>query len=195
MEKDTFDILSDAISDVGYWRWWIAEDDRIQLEFGGVQLLNSDTLDKNSTSAIIALRFSENVLLKFYDNEAENQWHIQLQEDKIEPFTVDYDFFRFNNPDSINEIEKEYKNQIVIKESEGISELKNVLAFKAGDVAVITGGNDFCVVDANGKIDEETIWERSRLWGIFWRDYWKKRDTDDPYNKDYACEATIPVKE
>ena len=195
MKKDTFDILSDAISDVGYWRWWIAEDDRIQLEFGGVQLLNNDTLDKDSTSAIIALRFSENVLLKFYDNEEENEWYIKLQEDKIEPFPVDYDFFEFNNLDSINGIEEEYKNQIVIKESNRISELKNILAFKAGNVAVIAGGDNFCVVDANGEMDEETIGERSRLWGIFWRDYWKKRDTDESYNKDYACEVTIPVNE
>lgn len=87
----------------------------------------------------------------------ECQWHIKLQEDEIEPFTVDYDFFRFNHLDSVNDIEKEFTNQIVI--------------------------------------DEEKINERHKLWWIFWRDYWKKRNSDEPYNRDYACEVTIPLEE
>lgn len=194
MQKETFDILSSAISDVGYWRWWIVDDDLVQLEFGGVQLLNNDTLNKSSKSAIIALRFFENTLLKFYNNEEENNWHIKLQENKIEPFTVDCDFFYFNNYDSINIIDKGYKNKIIIKDVNKLCESKNILTFKAGNVAVIAGGDNFCVVDGNGNIGEEEILQRNKMWWIYWKDYWEKKDTGEAYNEDYVCEVTIPIK-
>jgi hypothetical protein len=39
LHPDHLDILADAISDVGYWRRWVADlPERVELEFGGVQL-------------------------------------------------------------------------------------------------------------------------------------------------------------
>ncbi len=38
MNKDTLDILADAISDVGSWRWWLIKDDMIHLKFCDAQL-------------------------------------------------------------------------------------------------------------------------------------------------------------
>ncbi len=40
MKKETMDILSTAISDVGYWRWWDTTSDIAQIEFGGVELFD-----------------------------------------------------------------------------------------------------------------------------------------------------------
>jgi hypothetical protein len=195
MKKETFDIITTAISDVGYWRWWIVEDDLCQIEFGGVQLLNNDTINKESRSAVIALQFKNNSFLIFYDNLGESDWHKKLQNDNIDPFTVDYDYFIFNDINSINEIEKEYKNKKIIKNIKNLEKIKNVLIFKAGNVAVTIGGDDFIVVGNDETITEEKIIERNKLWWLFWKDYHKKRETSEAYNKDYVCEVTIPVKE
>jgi hypothetical protein len=195
MNKETLDILSTAISDVGYWRWWIVEDDICQIEFGGVQLLNGDSITKESISAVIALRYSNNSFLIFFDNLEENDWYNNLQKDKIEPFTVDYDCFIFNDFNIINEIETGYKNKQIIKEIKDIEQIKNVLLFKAGDVAVVIGGDNFEVVGDGGEINEEKILKRSELWWVYWKDYHKKRETLEAYNKDYVCEVTLPIKE
>ena len=31
-------------------------------------------------------------------------------------------------------------------------------------------------------------------WWDYWKDYYDKRDTEEAYEKDYACEVTIPLK-
>jgi hypothetical protein len=193
MNSIIFKTLEEAISDVGYWRWWITDDDLIQLEFGGVQLLNSNSLDEKSKSATIGLRFSGNSFLTFFDNDEETDWHIKLQEDKIKPFTIHRDFFGFNNSELVKAIEREYANKIIIKEQSKMNKAKNIFAFKAESVAVIIGGKDFGVFDHDGEIDEDTIQERNRLWWIYWKDYWSKRETKESYDQDYACEVTIPA--
>ncbi len=195
MEKESLKILAKAISDVGCWCWWVTDINLVQLEFRGVQLLNNNSLDKNSKSAHIALRFSENDFLIFFDKNEENDWHIKLQKDEIEPFPIHYDFFEFNNNEMINEIERAYTNKIVIKENKKMDGIKNVLVFKAGSVAVVIGGDIFGVYDRDGEITEKNLLERNKLWWIFWKDYWEERETNEAYNKDYACEVTIPVKE
>jgi len=194
MEKATIDILATAISDVGYWRWWVVENDTCQLEFGGVQLLNGDLLCKESKSAVIALQYRKNDFLVFYDKLSDTDWYKKLQNDKINPFVVDYDFFIFNDFGAKNEIENEYKNKHTIKEINNIGQIKNVLIFKAGQVAVIIGGDEFRVIDQEDIVSEEKIVERNKLWWSFWKDYWQKRETTEAYNKDYVCEVTIPIK-
>jgi len=194
MKKETLDIIGTAISDVGYWRWWVIEDGISQVEFGGVQLLNEDSITKESKSAIVALQYCNNSFLIFYDNLEENDWYNKLQNDLVEPFTVDYDYFVFNDFNSINEIENEYKNKHIIREIKNTNQIENILAFKAGNVAVVIGGDDFKVVDEGGTIPEEKIIERNRLWWLFLNDYHKKRGTSKAYNKDYVCEVTIPIK-
>ena len=193
MKKDTLDILAASISDVGYWRWWIIEDDICQIEFGGVQLLNEDSISKESKSAVIALQYSNNSFLIFYDKIEDNDWYDKLRNDMIEPFTVDHDYFIFNDFNCIHEIESEYNNKQIIKEIKNKDQIKNMLIFKAGDVAVVIGGDNFKIVGDSGTITEEKIIERNKLWWIFWEDYHKKRETPEAYHKDYVCEVTIPI--
>jgi len=45
MNKDTLDILTDAISDVGSWRWWLIKDDMSMLKFRDVQLYDGSKLE------------------------------------------------------------------------------------------------------------------------------------------------------
>ena len=64
-ERDPLDILTDAISDVGYWCWWAdGYPDYFQIEFGGTQLYfplaNSDEVPQT----IIAVRFIQPVSCK-----------------------------------------------------------------------------------------------------------------------------------
>ena len=195
MKKETFQSLESAISDVGYWRWWITDDDVCQLEFGGVQMLDSGEITPDSKSAVIALRFSVNSFLIFYDDgQEEKDWYTKLHNDEIEPFTLDYDFCFFNQPDRITELNDSYKNKYIIKEPVQGSEENIILAFKAGNIAVTAGGSGFHTIDGNGIIPEEEIEKRRGLWWEYWKDYWKKRDTAGAYKKDYVCEVTIPVR-
>ncbi len=32
-----------------------------------------------------------------------------------------------------------------------------------------------------------------KKWRAYWKDYWLKRKTRDAYEKDWACETTIPA--
>ena len=43
-------------------------------------------------------------------------------------------------------------------------------------------------------ISEEDIKRLSKKWWDYWKDYYDKRDTEEAYEKDYACEVTIPLK-
>lgn len=36
MNKETKEILQRAISDVGYWKWWNQEEEKIQIKFGAM---------------------------------------------------------------------------------------------------------------------------------------------------------------
>jgi hypothetical protein len=195
MKEETLSTISRAISDVGYWRWWITENDCCQIEFGGIQLLSNDTINENSKSAVMALQYSNNSFLIFYDNDEQKNWYIELQNDKIEPFSIDHDFFSFNNIENIDLIRNGYKNETIIKKIDSMENIKNILCFRAGNVAVIIGGNDYCFLDEEGKISEEKLLKRSKLWWIYWKDYYKKRNTKEAYEKDYVCDVTIPIKE
>ena len=48
-------------------------------------------------------------------------------------------------------------------------------------------------VTINIVIQDDEIWDASRKWWEYWKDYWLKRSGSDPYETDYACEVTIPT--
>ena len=48
-------IIEEAISDVGYWRWWTKSEDIFQIEFGGTQLLFSEPVEKEPPSTVLAI--------------------------------------------------------------------------------------------------------------------------------------------
>ena len=59
----------------------------------------------------------------------------------------------------------------------------------------MVGGDQLEVLTHSGKLSEDDINEGAKRWGIYWRDYWDKRGTKEAYEKDYACEVTIPIKD
>ena len=76
-----------------------------------------------------------------------------------------------------------------------IRNAKCVVAATSENVGFIAGGDELKVVGNRGLYKEEDILLLSKKWWEYWKDYWKKRETNDAYEKDYACEVTIPIKE
>ena len=197
LDNDTLNVLVDAISDVGSWRWWYTDDEIVQLEFQDVQLYDYSTKEKETHSSIIALSFKGNSFALFLDNLDDNKdWYTRLQLDDIEPFSLDCYEFRFNDAQYVNEIINSYKNKTTIKDiiDETIVTAKYILAGKCGELAFIVGGNILEVLNHQGKMNKEDILKANQDWWKYWEDYWKLRKTKDAYDKDFACEVTIPVR-
>ena len=200
ISQDTLDILSDAISDIGSWRWWYKNDEIVQLEFCDVQLYDYSKQEKEAHSSVIALRFIDNSFALFldnYDDDKEKNWYDKLHDDEIESFSLDGFEFKFNDARFVNEVIDAYKNKTTIKDliDESIVSTKYILAAKCGEVAFVAGGNTLEILNHQGILSEEEIHKAFKDWWNYWQDYWKKRNTLEAYEKDFACEASIPVKE
>lgn len=104
---DYLELLADAISDVGYWRWWVADLPEVfQIEFGGVQLWSPPTAADEPPCGIIALRFTDpvNVVFLTLSEGLSDDWIQQLHDDKLDPFNVCHDLFSFNNENLTSDI-------------------------------------------------------------------------------------------
>lgn len=199
ISKKTLDVLSDAISDIGVWQWWHKETDMIQMEFGLVQIYDYTKQEKQAHSSTIALRFEDNCFAMFLDNfnqDEEKKWFDKLYDDEIQPFDIDTYEFGFNDAKYVNEVFEYYKNKHTIKElvDEQIVSCKYILAGKCNDVGFVVGGNKLEVLTHHGTLSEENIIDGNKKWWEYWSDYWKLRKTKEAYEKDAACEFTIPIE-
>lgn len=200
MEKKTLDILADAISDVGSLQWWYADDKMVQVEFRDIQLYDESKPEKDThTIEAIAIRFIGNVFAVFLDNLSEEEgkpWYERLYDDEIPPFECNAYDLEFDHPEYAQEVYDEYRNQTPITTYDGMNTLtgaNHLIAAKCGDVGVIAGGDRMEVVTHNGLLSEEEIVTLSKKWWEYWKDYWRLRKTQNAYQKDWACEVTIPV--
>lgn len=198
LSEDTLNILSDAISDVGCWTWWLTNTNLVQLEFAAVQLYDDTKKEKEAHSSTIALCFSDNTfftVLDDYTDDTNKDWYKKLQDDEIDFFEVDGYEFEFNNKEYVKQVMDEYKNKTVIKGDfdESIYSRNYFVAAKCGDVAFIAGGDDLDIVTHHGGLTEEQIKQANRKWWEYWKDYWRVRNTKEAYEKDFACEVCIPV--
>lgn len=201
MTDETKSILSTAISDVGYWQWWDQVENDFMVEFGGVLLYDDAKQDKQLRSSTVAIGFFENAFLIFLDNNDESTtWFNDLHNDAIDPFTLDPDGFIFDDKDYAIDILSKYKRRHgpFSNRDEAIdviSKAKNILAATCGDFGFISGGDLVKAIGNKGDYTDEDISRLSKKWWEYWEDYWKKRETEDAYEKDYACEVTIPLKQ
>jgi len=201
ISKDTLNILSDAISDIGSWTWWYTDENSAQVEFNGVQLYDYTKKEKESHSSLIALRFTDNAFLMVLDNletNEEKKWYEKLHDDEIQPYDIETYEFTFNDAKYVNEMFELYKNKNTLKQfkdDEEVFLVKYILACKCYNVGFVIGGNNLEVVSHNGTFNEEEIKEANIKWWEYWKDYWRLRKSKDAYEKDYACELTIPVKD
>ena len=202
MEKKTLDILADAISDVGSSQWCHADDNMVQVEFRDIQLYDESKPEKDThTIEAIAIRFIGNVFAVFLDNLSEEEgkpWYERLYDDEISPFECNGYELKFDHPEYAQEVYDEYRNQTPITTYDGMNTLtgaNHLIAAKCGDVGVIAGGDRMEVVTHNGLLSEEEIVTLSKKWWEYWKDYWRLRKTQNAYQKDWACEVTIPVSQ
>jgi hypothetical protein len=201
MKKEILGLLENAISDVGYWRWWTEDKDIFQIELGGVQLYNPPSEKGNPPSGIIALRFidvSYVGIMERKDNHLviPKDWFNKLHNDKIEPPSISHDEFTLSNKTQLEEITS---SATTIKHKRGqLDDINNsvdkaFIAFWAGCIGIIIVGNQMKVLSSSGVIDENQIEQKSKQWWDYWQKYWDHRDTNNPLPKDYACEVTIPL--
>ena len=197
--RDTLNILSDAISDIGSWLWWNTEDDMIQMEFCDVQLYDDTKEEKEPHSGHIAVCFTGNYFAVFLDNleKEEENWYIKLHHDDAGPFELDGYELSFDNVKDAKNVMRSYRRRHSIRprfDESLFSERKHIMSGKCGDVGFVVGGDRIAVVSHRGKHTEEMIVEGNKRWWAYWEDYWRLRKTRDAYEKDFACEATIPVR-
>ena len=200
MNKDTLNILSDAISDVGSWRWWYTEDDMFQIEFCDIQFYDDSKPEKDSHSLdVLAIRFTGNCFAVFmdnYDSETDRNWYERLHNDELAPFAIETYEFGFDDAEMAIKVFDSYRNKIEIKNFKGIDIInssKHILFGKCNDVGFVVGGDELAVVGRKGVFTEEEIVLSAKKWWSYWRDYWRLRKTKDAYEKDWACEVTIPA--
>ena len=197
MNKNTLNILADAISEVGAWYWWYINDDVVQMEFCDVMLYDESKPKKEThTTDLLAIRFYNNAFAVFLDNQGNDNWHEHLRDDDSVLYPVDTYELVFDDIKEAELLLKDYRNRISVKGFNGtatLSTTKHILCARCDDVGFIAGGDVIEIAGKKGKYTEEEIETAARKWWDYWKDYWKLRRTKDAYPKDYACEITIPV--
>lgn len=195
-------VLEEAISDVGYWRWWAEALPRVfQVEFGGVQLWNPPAQEGAPPSGVVALRFVDPSLVVFLTEtgamDLDPDWPAALHEDRLEPFTVDHDQFTLTEDDKLASLAKDCELRFLVGDHGGLAAGNDPvrLGFRAGAVGLVVRARQVIVLSTSGEMSPERIIEASAAWWQYWKDYWNRRDSENPLPRDYACEVTIPLKD
>ena len=200
MKQSANDILSNAISDIGYWQWWDEANGDYMVEFGGVQLYDESKTGKSMRTSCIAICFYGNAFLVFLDNsEDTTNWFIGLHEDSLDPITFDADGLSINDKDSAVSLLTEYKRRSGPFDSreeavKAIMNAEELMSATCGNYGFIIGGDKRVITGRNGDLTDNDIVRLFTKWWEYWKDYWKKRGTKEAYEEDYACEVTIPSK-
>ena len=197
MNINTLNMLTDAISDVGSWHWWVIKDDMVQVQFCDIMLYNENTSENEPHSTdVLAVRFYGNAFAVFLDNLKEENWVERFRDDDSVIYPIDTYNMAFDDRKDAERLLNDYQHQTVIKDftgSETLLTAKHLLYAGCDNVGFIVGGDEIEVAGRKGKYTEEEIEPLSRKWWEYWRAYWKRRGTKDAYPKDYVCEITIPV--
>ena len=199
MDRNTLNILTDAISDVGSWQWWYIDEDMVQTEFCDVQLYDeSKSENEPHTTDVLAVRFWGHAFAVFLDNLEEQDWIERLRDDDSVIYPVEAYELVFDDRKEAASVLDGYQHRTVMKGFEGaetLSSAKHILCARCGEAGFVVGGDEIEIVGKKGKYTEEEIETAFRKWWDYWQTYWKLRKTKDACPKDYACEITIPVSE
>ncbi|MBK9247230.1 MAG: hypothetical protein IPM69_03740 [Ignavibacteria bacterium] len=204
-ENQILDILADAISDAGYWSWWIAAfPHSIQLEFGGTYLNFPPSDTSEVLNSRIALKFKNPKSVSFiskqeHQTENNKQWFDQFHNDELGNQTCSYGEFSFTNHDIISSI---VSQAIVIDTIHGYSPNdkqfmaeKYQLAFWAGEFGIVIAADEIKFLGDDGIIELEQIPKLNEQWWTYWKKYHELRNSENALPIDYRCELTIPFSE
>lgn len=197
MNADTLNILADALSDIGSWWCWDANDDAVQIEFVDVLLYDESKPEQEThTTDVLAVRFRGHAFAVFLDNFDDPGWHVRFHDDDSILYDIDAYDLAFDDREGAESLLGDYKNRVPVKDFVGfqtLSTAKHLVCAKCGEVGFIVGGDELEVIGQKGKYTEEEIKTAAEKWWAYWRDYWRLRKTKDAFKKDWACEVTIPI--
>ena len=71
---------------------------------------------------------------------------------------------------------------------------KYKFSFAADPVGLIVVSNEMELLTQKGTIGIDEVEVLNEKWWGYWKEYWKRRDTENPMPRDYTCEVTIPTK-
>lgn len=196
--------LEDAITDVGYWRWWIADlPSAFQLEFGGTQLWNPPAAKGEPPSGVIALRFDLPTLAVFLTARARKaaaplDWPTALQQETIDCLGLAPGDLTLTSTERFADLVRDMEVQQCLTGSfpPSPTQLQSsaFLALRSGDLGVAVIAAGMSVRNRSGTLSPDRILEANRRWWEYWREYWQRKDGPDPMPVDYGCEVTIPIK-
>lgn len=193
--------LQNAIAETGAWQWWDYQKNTVQVEFTDVLLLDETKTGREARTSTIAIRFKGNSFLLLMDNlDVENSdqpWYTRFYNDEIGFLDVSMDGLRFNDQDFAAELLSKYRNKINITEisaDESTLSKTQFLCAECGNYAFIASGLEIHVIGNKGEYTSEELIDASEKWWEYWKEYWQKRDTDEAFERDYACEVTIPAE-
>ncbi|RZM30355.1 MAG: hypothetical protein EOO88_01315 [Pedobacter sp.] len=195
------EILADAISDVGYWTWWVEQlPEMFQAEFGGIQLYFPSESIEEAPASRVALCFDNPVSVSFISKIKDDNFHwvTLLQEDQIEPPNCSHGEFSFGNTslaksliDEIVEFKTIYGTD---PRSVDFLEFPISLVFWCRNIGLAVAGKEVRLLNHSGDIALGEVSDLHESWWQYWRRYWDALDTQHPFPKDYVCNVTIPVK-
>jgi len=192
-------VLEEAISDVGYWRWWDEDlPGSFQVEFGGTQLWYPPEAEDKPPSGVMSLEFYTPCLIAFLTGRGASDippdWPEALHEDRLKPFTITHETFALNRPDTASGLlaTMEARFHVGGPDDARPASASACLSFRAGPVGLVVCGASMGVYNWDGGMSPEQVIEANERWWEYWREYWRRADSDHPMPQDYACEVTIP---
>lgn len=194
--REAFDILEDAITDCGCWRWWTGKlPDSFQVEFGGVQLFQQPPEASRPPSAIYALRFMQPRKVEFLDFAAgvEKDWFSLMQADKLRPPSLGRDQFYLGDAIRAEQLRRQAVHAHLHFTSPDAGG-QVYLAFRAGQsFGLFVAAESVRLLSHTGEIALSSVARLNGDWWDYWRRYWKLKDTPDEMPRDDACEVCIPA--
>jgi hypothetical protein len=146
------------------------------------------------------LRFFEPSVVAFLTEQGAQHvtqdWRLALHEDRVEPFSVNHELFTLTSEDMLREVVSgcriEYLHGSEIGNATDVAPV--LLGLRAQEVGIVVRAKRMAVVAQPGELEPAQIVRAAGDWWEYWPEYWQRRETDTPLPKDYACEATIPIK-
>lgn len=201
--QNALKILEAAISDVGYWTWWTEAEGVFQIEFSWVTIYVEPQQKDKPPSNGIALQFNKPIFIALLQKTNTEKplppdWFDKLAKDEIEPLNISDGYITLTEIDALHRIWQESENTIYRIGNE--DEIRNTdnkafIAFWAGPVGIVVIADSVKILSHSGEIRMGEIEERCLRWWDYWKEYWERRDTDDPMLYDVLCEITIPINE
>ena len=199
-EIQIFDILTNAICDVGYWSWWATElPTVIQIEFGGTQLYFPPVDNSKPPNSQIAIQFRNPKSISFLTRQEVSQnWFDDLHNDKIELPSCSEEHFTFSDEKRMIKIINEAETITTIHgyspEDKMFLTEKYKLTFWADDYGFAVASEEIKIISHTETIELDQIPKLNSEWWVYWKRYWDLKKTENALPKDFACEVTTPMK-